>query len=216
MDLSNPVKAIIPSLEGEVYRVLARTTTPLSAVTVARLAESGSTPGIRLALARLARQGTVTAVQSGSSLLYTANREHLLWFAIESAVRSADGTLRELKDRISALAEKHADRRREHPVTLALFGSVARGASTAESDIDLLAVFPTPGITEFDDAFIDAVTAEVPRWTGNVCNVYAITRTGLADLVEQSDPMVVSWRAEADTFHGPDLQELIRPRPKGH
>ena len=87
MDLSNPVKAIIPSLEGEVYRVLARTTTPLSAVTVARLAEGGSTPGIRLALARLARQGTVIALPSGSSILYTANREHLLWFAIESAVR---------------------------------------------------------------------------------------------------------------------------------
>lgn len=209
MDLSNPVKAIIPSLEGEVYAVLARTTSPLSGSKVAELAESGSNPGIRLALARLVRQGTVTAMSSGPSLLYTANRDHLLWHAIESAVRSADGVVRELKQRISSLATKHADPSREALVTLALFGSVARGSSNADSDIDLLAVFPTPGMTERDDALVDEIAAEVPRWTGNVCNIYPLTWSSLDYLVSQGDPMVSSWKREADTFYGRDLSELL-------
>lgn len=214
MDLSNPVKAIIPSLEGEVYTVLARTTSPLSGSRVAELAESGSNPGIRLALARLVRQGTVIALSSGPSLLYTANRDHLLWQAIEIAVRSADGVVLELKLRISSLATKYADPAREALVTLALFGSVARGSSNADSDIDLLAVFPTPGMTERDEALIDEIAVEVPRWTGNVCNIYSVSRAGLDDLVTQEDPMVFSWRKEADTFYGPELSDLIEVRRK--
>lgn len=214
MDLSNPVKAIIPSLEGEIYTVLARTTTPLTGSRVAELAESGSNPGIRLALARLVRQGTVTAQASGPSLLYAANRDHLLWHAIEQAVRSAEGVLLELKQRISALAAKYADPAREPQVTFALFGSVACGTSDADSDIDLLAVFPGPAMTESDEALVDEIRAEVPRWTGNVCNIYAITQAGLGDLVTREDPMVLSWRREADSFYGPQLSALLAARSK--
>lgn len=212
MDLSDPVRAIIPSLEGEVYRVLARTISALPSARIAAIAAGGSRQGIRLALERLVHQGTVLASQTGSTVLYSANRDHLLWPAIESAVRSADQTLPDLKARLSALAAAHADGRREQQVTLALYGSVARGSSTADSDIDIVAVFPTPGITEHDEAFLDEVIAQVPRWTGNACNVYPITREGLADLVDREDSMIASWRSDADTFFGPDLQTLLRPR----
>jgi hypothetical protein len=61
MDLSDPISVIIPSLEGQVLRVLAHTTTPLSGSRIADLVTTGSNPGIRTALGRLATPGgTVT------------------------------------------------------------------------------------------------------------------------------------------------------------
>ena len=59
MDLSNPISAIVPSLEGQVLRVLAHSTEPLSGSRVAELATTGSNPGVRTALNRLVRHGTV-------------------------------------------------------------------------------------------------------------------------------------------------------------
>jgi predicted nucleotidyltransferase len=209
VDFTSPIGAIIPSLEGEIFTVLARTSAPLSGSRVALLAANGSNPGIRRALARLVRLGTVTAVPSGSSVLYSANREHLLWSAIEASVRSAERSLHEVKDRLSALADRH-DAGSDGPATiLALFGSVARGSSDAESDIDVLAVFPGPRMSHADDNLIDEIVSRVPLWTGNACSVYAITRAELADLVEREDSMVESWRSEADTFHGRDVRELL-------
>ena len=61
MDLSDPISVVIPSLEGQVLRVLAHTTTPLSGSRIAELVTTGSNPGIRTALGRLATPGgTVT------------------------------------------------------------------------------------------------------------------------------------------------------------
>ena len=54
MDFRNPINGIIPSLEGQVLRVLARTTTSLSGSRIAELVTTGSNPGVRTALTRLA------------------------------------------------------------------------------------------------------------------------------------------------------------------
>lgn len=212
MDFSNPIRAIVPTLDGEIFRVLAGTSSPLSGSRVAVLAENGSNAGVRLALSRLVQQGTVNVTSSGPSLLYTANRQHLLWPAIEHAVVAADDALHQLQSRISKLADSHFDLRRSSP-TLALFGSVARGSSTPESDIDIVAVFPTSEMSELDEAFIDELTTEVPRWTGNTCNVYAVARNGINELVEREDPMIESWWSDAITFYGPELRRHLGSRP---
>src|ERR1035437_8264153 len=61
MDLSDPISVIIPSLEGQVLRVLDHATTRLSGSRIADLVTTGSNPGIRTALGRLATPGgTVT------------------------------------------------------------------------------------------------------------------------------------------------------------
>lgn len=210
MDLSHPVRSIIPSLEGEIYRVLARTTTSLSGSRIAELADDGSNAGIRVALRRLVEHGTVLSSSAGSAILYTANRDHVLWPTIESVVRAADGTLDTLTDRISTLTRRHVDARRAHGITIAIYGSVARGDSALNSDIDMVALFPTPGSVEADESLVDELRASVPSWTGNSCNIYALTAERLAELVAAGDPIVDSWRSEALTVFGPDLVSLIR------
>jgi predicted nucleotidyltransferase len=223
MDLSHPLSAVIPSLEGVVYEVLARTNTPLSGSRIAELARSGSNPGVRTALKRLVGQGTVIVRSAGPSLLYSANREHVLWPAIEAAVRASDGFLDELSDRIRALAEEWREplRMQSGPgrapseATIALFGSVARGTSDASSDVDVVAVFPTPGITDNDERLVDELRSKVPMWTGNACNVYAASAERLNELIMVDDPIIRSWITEAVTLHGPDLRTtLIRSQAR--
>src|SRR5450756_2339371 len=97
MYLSNPISAIILTLEALVLRSLAHTTQPLSGSRIAELATTGSNPGVRTALNRLVRHGTVLARRSGPSILYTANRDHLAWPAIERAVQVTDAALATLE-----------------------------------------------------------------------------------------------------------------------
>lgn len=209
MDLSNPISVVIPSLEGQVLRVLAHTTAPLSGSRIAELVTAGSNPGIRTALGRLVRHGTVLARRSGPSVLYTANRDHLIWPTVEHAVQAADTLLDTLQDRIADLARAHLGQLEAERTTLALFGSVARGTSTLDSDIDILAVFPDNIDAHTIEQFVDAVTADVQRWTGNSCNVYDVTSARLAQMSAASDPMIESWAADARTFLGSDLRRRL-------
>lgn len=209
MDLSDPISVVIPSLEGQVLRVLAHTTAPLSGSRIAELVTTGSNPGIRTALSRLVRHGTVLARRSGPSILYTANRDHLTWPAVEHAVQAADTLLDTLQVRIADLAQAHLGQFDAGRTTLALFGSVARGASTLDSDIDIVAVFPDNVDADTIEQLVDVVTASVERWTGNSCNVYDVTSSRLAQLIAANDPMIESWAAEARTFLGPDLRQRL-------
>jgi len=209
MDLSDPISVVIPSLEGQVLRVLAHTTSPLSGSRIAELVTTGSNPGIRTALSRLVRRGTVLARRSGPSILYTANRDHLTWPTIEHAVQAADNLLDTLEGRIAGLARTHLGQGDAEATTLALFGSVARATSTLDSDIDIVAVFPDNIDADTIEQLVDTVTADVQRWTGNACNVYPVTSTRLAQLIAASDPMIESWAADARTFLGPDLRRRL-------
>lgn len=209
MDLSDPISVVIPSLEGQVLRVLAHTTAPLSGSRIAELVTTGSNPGIRTALGRLVRHGTVLARRSGPSILYTANRDHLTWPTIEHAVQAADTLLDTLGDHIADLARAHLGQLDAERTTLALFGSVARGTSTLDSDIDIVAVFPDNLDAHTIEQFVDAVTAGVERWTGNSCNVYDVTSARLAQMIAAIDPMIESWAADARTFLGPDLRRRL-------
>ena len=209
MDLSNPVSTIIPKLDGNIYRVLARTTTPFSGARVAALAGKASYPGILTALRRLVLQGTVLVEQAGSSYMYRANREHILWAAIEQAVAAAESVLPTLRLRLSQLVDERLGATASKDSTLAIFGSVARGTSTVDSDLDIVAVFPDYLPEEGGAELVDALSESTRRWTGNDCNVYVATASRLRELVEMKDPIVESWRSDAVTFHGVDLQDRL-------
>ena len=209
MDLSNPVSTIIPKLDGNIYRVVARTTTPLSGARVAALAGKASYPGILTALSRLVLQGTVLVEQAGSSYMYRANREHILWPAIEQAVAAAESVLPTLRLRLSQLVDEHLGAKVSKDSTLAMFGSVARETSTAGSDLDIVAVFPDYLSEESGAQLVDTLSESARRWTGNDCNVYVATASRLRELVNSKDPIVESWRSDAVTFHGVDLHDRL-------
>ncbi|TFD54561.1 hypothetical protein E3T55_03865 [Cryobacterium frigoriphilum] len=208
MNLSEPLSAIVSGLDAPVLRVLSRTTQPLSGSRIAALAEK-SVAGVRKCLGRLVEQGTVIVHQAGPSLMYVANREHLAWAGIQAAVDVADALLRELEGRIVQELEIYVGREIGDRCTLAVFGSVARGTSTPQSDLDLLVLCPDEIDTEQVDRFVDSVQNQVKRWTGNTCNILTVNQRRFAQLKAGHDPLWESWRDEARTFHGPELRLIL-------
>ena len=131
VDLSDPTRALTPTLDGPVLSVLARAGHPLTVGEIAQQAARGSEIGIRRSVARLVEQGLVTATQMGRNLVHELNRDHV---AAPAAALLADLRLelwKRLRETLSGWAEK--------PVHAAVFGSAARGDGGPDSDIDLLA-----------------------------------------------------------------------------
>src|SRR5690554_5925593 len=77
MDLSNPLRAIAPTLDAEVLAVLARTESPLSLAAIARLSRRGSRMGLHDAARRLVEQGLLSESPGGRGPMYRLERRHL-------------------------------------------------------------------------------------------------------------------------------------------
>lgn len=209
MDFTNPIAAVVPSLEGRILIVLARAAQPLSGSRVADLVPEASNPGVRIALRRMVEQGVVLAQPSSHAILYSANRQHLAWSAIEAVVDYATNADTAFRERIAALADTELSERDHRRTTIALYGSVARGQARPDSDIDLVVLTPDDAEPAAVERLVLALTAEVPRWTGNLCSVYDLTHFRLRELIDAGDPIVPSWKDDAITLTGPNLDDLL-------
>src|SRR5665811_1674142 len=78
VDFSQPFRAVTPTLDGPVLRVLARTTHPMTRQQVADLLGEASEAGVRKVLRRLAEQGVVIEQRIGTHYTYVGNRERIL------------------------------------------------------------------------------------------------------------------------------------------
>jgi predicted nucleotidyltransferase len=204
VDVAHPIHAVVPTLEGPILEVLARTTRPLTGGEVHRLARSGSASGIRRALSRLADQGMVHARARATAIFYEANRDHLAWPAVELLVAMRTTLL----DRLAAILGSW----RPSPVHASLFGSFARGDGDTASDIDLLLVRPD-GLAPDDESWGnlgDTLRDRVRAWTGNHCHVFELDPPRLAQHVQRGDPLVDSWLRDSVLLAGPELHMLIQ------
>lgn len=196
MDVSDPTRAVTPTLDGPVLAVLAAAGKPLTVGQVAEQAVRGSEIGIRRSLSRLVEQGIVRATVMGRNQVHELNREHV---AADVAVLLA-GLRTTLWDRFRAEFKTW----RVKPLYACVFGSAARGDGDESSDIDLLVVHPPfrgekkPRSATFRtavaDAFgdivlssaemdarqqwddhIDRLRERVEAWTGNSLQVVDLT-----------------------------------------
>ncbi|TCO24574.1 nucleotidyltransferase-like protein [Kribbella steppae] len=206
MDLSRPISTVVPSLDGPVLAVLARTTEPLTGRRVQQLAGVGSEPGVRKVLQRLTSTGLVGASQAGASILYTLNRQHLAAAAVEQLT-----TMRQrLVDRIRAAIDDWAI----VPVHASLFGSVARGDGGLDSDIDILLIhrdFPGSPPAEWADLVGD-LADQVFRWTGNHAQLYELSLSQLDEHLAAEEPIVQEWYRDAVTVAGVEFRHLRSAR----
>lgn len=131
--------------------------------------------------------------------MYVANKEHLLWPAIEIALDAES----ELMRRIRAMTKEGGFQF----TTVVLYGSVARGESDAESDVDLLVVQARHG--ELRQAYIDYLREDVQKWTGNRTQIFDLTVDDLRRMSQAGDPIVTSWLEEGRLVVGEDLRVLI-------
>jgi predicted nucleotidyltransferase len=192
------------SLDPIALRALWSAGRPLTGEQVARVARAGSPRGIRYALARLVDQGIVSASTVGSATLYALNTEHLAYPAVDAAFRALDPWPL-LRSRVAALVSAQAEA--AEGVSVAVFGSVARGDSGPGSDLDLLLVVPA------DDAgaatLRTALSERVRAWTGQQVGVYLTTPTRLAEARAADDPIVGSFARDAVTLSGPDVRTYL-------
>lgn len=134
VDLTDPTRAVTPTLDGPVLAVLAQAGKPLTVGEVAAQMPRGSEIGVRRSMSRLVEQGIVRATEMGRNRVHELNREHLA----APAAELLSGLRLELWDRF----RKTLGAWNPKPVYGCVFGSAARGDGDAQSDIDLLLVHP--------------------------------------------------------------------------
>ena len=117
----------------------------LNELIVAAAAGSGA---VQRELARLAESGLVSTTQVGRRRAYQANPAAPLFEELRSIVLKTSGAAEPLKAALAPLARR---------IRLAfLYGSVAKGAATAGSDLDILVVSDDLGLEELYKAFAPA------------------------------------------------------------
>ena len=196
MDLSFPYATLVPSLDGPVLQVLARSGKPLTGRQIQRIAARGSVPGVARVLDRLVDSGLVAAERTGSAILYSANRDHLAWPAVEAIM-----SLREdLFGRI-AVSLREWD---PVPLKAVVFGSAARADGGPDSDIDILLIHGDNESSPCSDEQY-ALGQRIARWTGNHAQFVIVDEARWQAMHAEGDPLVRS--VERD---GVDLLAIAR------
>ncbi len=206
MDLSLPLRSLIPSLDSDVLAVLVRTEVGLGATQIARLAERGSRQGVAHVLDRLVEHGLVLAQRTNVGHTYRFNRQHLLAPLLLDAL--------EIRDRVRDLLVEQVATLDPPPVHVSVFGSFARGEGSTGSDIDLLVVVPE-GHDPHDLGWVDqmrAVEARVLLATGNRLVPLVLDVAALRAAVDGGEPVVGSWSADSVSIMGPAFTALTRPQ----
>ena len=167
---------LIPGASGAVLAVLLRTGVPLTGRQVHGLVrDQCSLWSVQQALASLADLGVVESRAVGRAMVHTINEDH---YAIQP--------LRVLLDPIAALREAVRAVVGSSVDAVVLFGSVARGEASAESDVDLAVVAPSgwEGRTELEDV--------VRARLGNDCDVLVFTPEEFGRLAGSGEEPVVA------------------------
>lgn len=203
MNLSSPITSVVPGAKGEVLGILARTSEELTGNAIATLGDGKfSQTGANKALKKLVADGLVRSRRAGSSILYSLNRDHVAARSILELSELRSALLTRIKERV---ADWH-----HPPVTIALFGSTARGQGTGSSDIDLLVIRPD-AIDQEHPVWATQVmdlTDAVQRWSGNTCEILEYSEVEFAALVAARDTLVESLRTDAVGLVGKPPRKL--------
>lgn len=168
-----PFGGIIPGARGAVLAVLLRTGAPLTGRQVHGLvSDEYSLWSVQGALKALTQLGLVETRTVGRAGVHTINEGH-----------ASVAPLRALVDPVAALKAAIGEAIDSRVQVVLLFGSIARGKPTSQSDIDL-AVIAAPewdGRVDLQDV--------VQRRLGNDCDVLVFTDTEFRQLASAGEPV---------------------------
>lgn len=204
MDLGNPAASVLDGVSGAVLTVLAKTTLPLTGPTIASISQTRvSRAGVNRVMAELVNSGLVTAVQAGKAKLYSLNRVHVAAHAIEELASLREVLLQRIRDQVASWGNS--------PISVVLFGSMARGDGSASSDVDLLIVRKSS--LDPDDSAWSADMADltelVQAWSGNRCELLEYSQVELKALAQTREPLIESIRAEGLSLYGLSVAALL-------
>jgi predicted nucleotidyltransferase len=164
----------LDAVEAAVMRCLLQTDTGITGRAAARIVRLSQST-VQRALTRLRQNGLVVATSVPPSLLYRANREHIAMPAL-SALLGLDAELR-------ARMAEHVAAWRPAPVSVIVYGSVARGEARPGSDLDVLivradAVEPDEPAWQRD---VTDLADRIGRWSGRPAGIVEMSRREAAD-----------------------------------
>lgn len=204
MDLSDPMRSVVPSAHGGVLGVLARTDEPLSGRQVAEMT-GGEVRRSRAqqVLHELVRAGLVLQETRPPAHLYRLNREHVAALAVSALAGQREELLRRMRE--------HVGRWSVPPTGVWLFGSAARGDGGPDSDIDVL-VIRRKGVEEDDpvwQAQISDLAERAWRWSGNSCETLEMSESEAVSLARSGERLADELRRDAVPLAGPPLRRLL-------
>lgn len=201
MNLSEPLDGLLPSAEAAALRVLSRTDAGLSGRQVHAVAGVGSPSGVHRALTRLVHTGLVSVESRPPALVYRPNRRHVLWGAVEDALRARDRAIDAIRlFLVQEISEEVPDELR---VTATLYGSVARRDSTSKSDVDVLVVFPERFGPDDRADLVLRLAERIEELTGNAAQVNAMDRREYRRRDADGDAFVDNVRRDGIHLFGP-------------
>ena len=186
MLFGEPFGGVIPGARGAVLATLLHTDAPLTGRQVhALVSDVYSLWTVQEALKALAQLGLVNTQTIGRAGVHTVNEDHV-----------SVAPLRALLDPIAALTHTVRKAVGDDVQTVILFGSIARGESHINSDVDLAVIAPTgwDGRTDLEDA--------VRTRLGNYCDVLVFTPEDFTRLPGTDEPVVREILAEGIALIG--------------
>jgi len=189
-----------------VLRALMQLDSPVSGNEAQRLARVRSADSMWTALEELSDLGILSREQTRGSHLYLINREHDLYPSLSALFEAEAARLFRLREwlRGSLAAAGLADTVR----SVILYGSNARAAATARSDVDLLV------IVEDDTAVStvrDALMTGAPSFEGQMglrISPYVLPRERVQARYRDGDPLMKTITDEGRVLLGEPLQEV--------
>ncbi|HXW78487.1 MAG TPA: helix-turn-helix domain-containing protein [Acidimicrobiales bacterium] len=199
MDFRHPVQAVVPGVQGRILAVLAETTGDLSLRTIARLADVSPAQASRV-LPQLVRLGIVDRRDAPPTALFRFVPENVASQFVHALSRSRDQVLAQLGRQAAQLPVR--------PLSVIVFGSLARGEADGDSDID--AVFVRVRGTEERSwvTSVDLWSQFAHRLTGNRVEVLEVDEADIGRLLRGRKPLWADIVRDGLVVFGADLQQL--------
>lgn len=187
MDLIHPIESVIPGAQGRVLQTLLASGREMSTSDVARVADI-SQPHASRVLTRLVDLGIVSRRHVPPALLHEPIAGNAVVMMLES--------LRSLPARAIEQLRLGAQQVRPAPTAAFLFGSLARGSASSESDIDVLVVRQNEVNVDAWAVAVDSWVNEAQRFIGNPVNVIEIDTDEWTARRHESDGLFAAIRRD--------------------
>lgn len=199
VDFRRPVQAVVPGAQGRVLAVLAETTGELSLRTVSRLAGVSPAQASRI-LPGLVQLGIVERRDAPPTALFRLVPENVASEIVLALSRSRDHVLRQLGQRAESLPVQ--------PVSVIVFGSLARGEADERSDVDTVFVRPQ-GVPDEDwGSSVEEWRQFARRSTGNRVEVLETDDRDVGRLLRSRKPLWADIGSDGVVVFGAGMERL--------
>ena len=155
------------------------------------------------ALKDLTRHGVVNMRSVGSSLVYWLNEEH---FLVKEIIRPAFEKEEGVFEHIARIVLKAITPPR--PLNIILFGSFAKGNASADSDIDIAIVYPTPKNKSLIAKELSEAEKKVPSLFGNHLASVPLAIDEFRKKLKAKDKFINEIVRTGKVIYGKNISEL--------